>query len=127
MPEIAKAGDSIYTIAVGSAITACTGKPSNALQHGTVLTVQDIRDRISELDQQLKAEFANSGELYQAAERQSGKKRNNNVDRMVVMRIGLPMFVILMTRLGIDKLVVSGTGLWYGIYFQHLFNLGENN
>ncbi len=127
MPEIAKAGDSIYTIAVGSAITACTGKPSNALQHGTVLTVQDIKDRISELDRQLKAEFANSGELYQAAERQSGKKRNNNVDRMVVMRIGLPMFVILMTRLGIDKLVVSGTGLWYGIYFQHLFNLGENN
>jgi hypothetical protein len=32
------------------------------------------------------------------------------------------MFVELMKKLGIEELTVSGTGLWYGIYSQNLYN-----
>ena len=49
------------------------------------------------------------------------RTRADNIDRNVVMRVGLPMFTILMKKLGISQLTVSGTGLWYGIYFQNLY------
>lgn len=112
--------EQIYTIAVGTAITTCTGKKGNSNQHGTVLTVERIKEKVELLDRKLKNDYTYAGDLYHAL--QHGGSWADNIDRDVVMRIGLPMFVELMNKLGVEQLTVSGTGLWYGIFYQNLFN-----
>lgn len=109
----------IYTIAVGTAITSCTGKKGNAKQHGTILTLDKIEDKVQSLDNKLKDNFTYSEDLYHVIKH--GGSKSDDIDREVVMRVGLPMFVTLMKKLGINQLTVSGTGLWYGIYFQNLY------
>ena len=110
----------IYTIAVGTAITKATGKRGNAKQHGTVLTVERIKEKIASLDDDLKNRYTYAGDLYHDI--RHGGTRSDQIDGDVVMRVGLPMFVELMKKLGIEELTVSGTGLWYGIYSQNLYN-----
>lgn len=110
----------IYTIAVGSAITESTGKKGNAKQHGTILSVDKIIEKINSIDEELKNNFIYASDLYHNV--RHGGTYNDPIDRKIVMRIGLPMFVELMKRLGIQELTVSGTGLWYGIYSQNLYN-----
>lgn len=109
----------IYTIAVGTAITKATGKRGNAKQHGTVLTVERIKEKIASLDDDLKNRYTYASDLYHDI-RHCGT-RSDQIDGDVVMRVGLPMFVELMKKLGIEELTVSGTGLWYGIYSQNLY------
>ena len=110
----------IYTIAVGTAITKATGKRGNAKQHGTILTVDRIKEKIASLDDDLKNRYTYAGDLYHDI--RHGGTRSDQIDGDVVMRVGLPMFVELMKKLGIEELTVSGTGLWYGIYSQNLYN-----
>lgn len=110
----------IYTIAVGTAITTATGKRGNAKQHGTVLTAERIKEKIASLDNDLKNRYTYAGDLYHDIGH--GGTRSDQIDGDVVMRVGLPMFVELMKKLGIEELTVSGTGLWYGIYSQNLYN-----
>lgn len=110
----------IYTIAVGTAITKATGKRGNAKQHGTVLTVDRIKEKIASLDDDLKNRYTYAGDLYHDI--RHGGTRSDQIDGDVVMRVGLPIFVELMKKLGIEELTVSGTGLWYGIYSQNLYN-----
>ena len=102
----------IYTIAVGTAITKATGKRGNAKQHGTILTVDRIKEKIASLDDDLKNRYTYAGDLYHDI--RHGGTRSDQIDGDVVMRVGLPI--------GIEKLTVSGTGLWYGIYSQNLYN-----
>ena len=109
----------IYTIAVGTAITKATGKRGNAKQHGTVLTVERIKEKIASLDDDLKNRYTYASDLYHDI-RHCGT-RSDQIDGDVVMRVGLPMFVELMKKLGIEELTVSGTWLWYGIYSQNLY------
>ena len=109
----------IYTIAVGTAITKATGKRGNAKQHGTILTVDRIKEKIASLDDDLKNRYTYAGDLYHDI--RHGGTRSDQIDGDVVMRVGLPMFVELMKKLGIEELTVSGTGLWYGIYSQNLY------
>ncbi len=59
------------------------------------------------------------GELY-AVLRTLGP--NDQFDAELTTRLGLPMFVAMMEKYSIPEIHVSGTGLWYGIYFQRLLN-----
>lgn len=113
----------IVCIAVGTAITKATGKKSNPQQHDTVLTIDDLQAKVLSLDEMLKSRYVYARELFYAVNQESNyNKHRNELDGQIVMRLGLPMFIAIMRRLGIPKLTVSGTGLWYGIYFQQLLN-----
>lgn len=113
-------GGDIFTISVGTAITTATGQKGNAKQHGRVLTLESLIEKIQSIDEKLKNDYTYVSDLYYDIN--NGGARADNVDRDVVMRIGLPMFTTLMKKLGIPQLTVSGTGLWYGIYFQNLYS-----
>lgn len=115
-----ESNEEIYTIAVGTAITKATGKKGNAKQHGTVLSIARINEKITSLDTDLKNRYTYASDLYHDI--RYGGTRSDQIDGDVVMRVGLPMFVELMKKLGIEELTVSGTGLWYGIYSQNLYN-----
>jgi serine/threonine protein kinase len=113
----------IACIAVGTAITKATGKKGNPKQHDTVLTMSNLIDTVKRIDEDLKGKFVYSRELYNAVNNNLYYYKNRDeLDGQIVMRVGLPMFIAIMKRLGISQLTVSGTGLWYGIYFQQLLN-----
>lgn len=113
----------IACIAVGTAITKATGKKGNPKQHDTVLTIEDLQDKVKSLDDMLKSRYVYARELFYAVNQENHyNKHRDELDGQIVMRLGLPMFIAIMKRLGIPKLTVSGTGLWYGIYFQQLLN-----
>ncbi len=116
----------IFCIAVGTAITKATGKKGNPQQHDTVLTIEDLQTKVQSLDEMLKSQYTYARELYYAVNHESNyNKHRNELDGQIVMRLGLPMFIAIMKRLGIPKLTVSGTGLWYGIYYQQLLNSNQ--
>lgn len=111
----------IFCIAVGTAITTATGEKGNARQHDKTLTLERLKQKVELLDNKLKDRYTYASDLYHDIT--YGGTRGDTIDREVVMRVGLPMFITLMTKLNIPQLTVSGTGLWYGIYFQQLFDL----
>ena len=103
------------------AITTATGRRGNAKQHDCILTLDWLKEKVESIDSKLKENYTYASDLYHDIT--YGGTRGETIDREVVMRVGLPMFITLMTKFNIDQLTVSGTGLWYGIYFQKLFNM----
>ena len=116
-----------FCISVGTAITNATNKKGNAKQHGTRLTLEMIKRKIEETDAFLKSKYTYVADLIEYLD-VSGAERNSFHDRLdnsVVMRLGLPMFVEIMEGFNLDEIIVSGTGLWYGVYFENLYNLNN--
>ncbi len=113
-----------FLIANGTAITQATGKKGNPKQHCTSLSISEIQSVINNYQEQLNQEFDSTKALLEILD---GPKTNNRdaLDRMLVARLGLPMFIELMKQIGIEKIVINGTGLWYGVYFENLYNLNN--
>jgi hypothetical protein len=110
-----------------TAITNATNKKGNAKQHGTRLTLEMIKRKIEETDAFLKSKYTYVADLIEDLD-VSGAERNSfhdTLDNSVVMRLGLPMFVEIMEGFNLDEIIVSGTGLWYGVYFENLYNLNN--
>ena len=116
-----------FCISVGTAITNATNKKGNAKQHGTRLTLEMIKTKISETDIFLNSKYSYVADLLEDLD-VSGPERNSfhdTLDNNVVMRLGLPMFVEIMEGFNLEEIIVSGTGLWYGVYFENLYNLNN--
>ena len=116
-----------FCISVGTAITNATNKRGNAKQHGTRLSLEMIKNKISETDSYLNSKYTYVANLLEDLD-VSGAERNSfhdTLDNNVVMRLGLPMFVEIMEGFNLEEIIVSGTGLWYGVYFENLYNLNN--
>mgnify|MGYP004455835627 FL=1 len=113
-----------FCISVGTAITHATGGKNNAAQHDRVMTREKIEACIETCTQAILDQFDTVDQLNEYDfESSRGSKR---LDDQITMRLGLPMFLSLMDRFNIKEIHVSGTGLWYGIYLQHLHNIADN-
>lgn len=113
-----------FCISVGTAITHATGGKNNAAQHDRVMTREKIKACIETCTQAILDQFDTVEQLNEYDfESSRGSKR---LDDQITMRLGLPMFLSLMDRFNIKEIHVSGTGLWYGIYLQHLHNIADN-
>lgn len=116
-----------FCISVGTAITNATNKRGNAKQHGTRLSLDMIKRKISETDIFLNTKYTYVADLLEDLD-VVGSERNSfhdTLDNNVVMRLGLPMFVEIMEGFNLEEIIVSGTGLWYGVYFEYLYNLNN--
>jgi serine/threonine protein kinase len=116
-----------FCISVGTAITNATNKRGNAKQHGTRLSLDMIKRKISETDIFLNTKYTYVADLLEDLD-VVGSERNSfhdTLDNNVVMRLGLPMFVEIMEGFNLEEIIVSGTGLWYGVYFENLYNLNN--
>lgn len=116
-----------FCISVGTAITNATNKKGNAKQHGTRLSLEMIKRKISETDIFLNSKYSYVADLLEDLD-VSGPERNSfhdTLDNNVVMRLGLPMFVEIMEGFNLEEIIVSGTGLWYGVYFENLYELNN--
>lgn len=112
-----------FCISVGTAITHATGGKNNAAQHDRVMTREKIEDCINTCTEAILSQFDTVGDLNDFDFEAS--KGNKKLDDQVTMRLGLPMFLSLMDKFNIKEIHVSGTGLWYGIYLQHLHNISD--
>lgn len=112
-----------FCISVGTAITHATGGKNNAAQHDRVMTREKIEDSINTCTEAILNQFDTVGDLNEFDFEAS--KGNKKLDDQITMRLGLPMFLSLMDKFNIKEIHVSGTGLWYGIYLQHLHNISD--
>lgn len=110
-----------FCVSVGTAITSATGKSGNAKQHDSVLEYDKIRHKIENLTSTILERFDTVGDLVRWEQRMG----DDTMDRNLTMRMGLPMYLLLMDKFNIKSIHVCGTGLWYGIYLQHLFNVAD--
>lgn len=110
-----------FCVSVGTAITSATGKSGNAKQHDSVLEYDKIRHKIENLTSTILERFDTVGDLVRWEQRTG----DDTMDRNLTMRMGLPMYLLLMDKFNIKSIHVCGTGLWYGIYLQHLFNVAD--
>lgn len=110
-----------FCVSVGSAITHATGKKNNASQHDCILNYEQIAEKIENLSAKLQEKFSTVGDLVRWEQQMTG----DVIDDMLTLRMGLPMYLLLMERFNIKQIHVCGTGLWYGIYLQHLFNVAD--
>ena len=110
-----------FCVSVGSAITHATGKKKNAQQHDCILYYEQIAEKIENLTAKLLEKFNTVGDLVRWEQQMTG----DAIDDILTMRMGLPMYLLLMERFYIKQIHVCGTGLWYGIYLQHLFNVAD--
>ena len=110
-----------FCVSVGSAITHATGKKKNAQQHDCILNYEQIADKIENLTVKLLEMFNTVGDLVRWEQQMTG----DAIDDMLTQRMGLPMYLLLMEKFNIKQIHVCGTGLWYGIYLQHLFNVAD--
>ena len=119
MDETMSTGGNVFCVAVGTAITQAVGKVGNAKQHDKILTREFISERIAKAEETILERVHTIGELDEAIRKNA---LNDAYDNALTARLGLPMFVEIMDKYKIPELHVSGTGLWYGIYFQRLYN-----
>lgn len=110
-----------FCVSVGTAITKATGKSKNAVQHDTIITYESLSQKIENLTAKILEQFDTVGDLINWEQRMI----SDSMDRFLTMRMGLPMYLILMEKFNIKSIHVCGTGLWYGIYLQHLFNVAD--
>lgn len=104
-------------VSVGTVITRATGKATNRKQHGIKITLKNIEDKIRETEDEIAIKYNNVGKVYEAIYG-SAEKKQNLLEELVMMRMGLFMYKELMKGFNISELLVSGTGLWYGIYYD---------
>lgn len=121
MGEAMQSEENTFCVSVGTAITSATGKSKNANQHDTILTYDVIAEKIAKQTEQILERFSNVGDLIEWEQLLS----SDSMDRILTMRMGLPMYLIIMDKFNIKSIHVCGTGLWYGIYLQHLFNIAD--
>ena len=95
----------------------------NAAQHDRVMTRDKILECIDTCNEAILNQFDTVGDLNDFDFEAS--KGNKKIDDQITMRLGLPMFLSLMDKFNIKDIHVSGTGLWYGIYLQHLYNIAD--
>lgn len=119
MGELVRESQPIYCIAVGSAITKATGKKGNAKQHDTKLPLRDLYNTISDSETYLTDKFAYTNQLFRFLNNKHGRQLED-VDSQFVQRLGVPVYTRILEIGEVNELTVSGTGLWYGIYFQKL-------
>ncbi len=115
--------ESILCVSVGSAITSATDKIGNPKQHGTKLTISGLSAKIDDLNKKLELHYGDSKALATDLEKHEDLRKMKNIDKLLVMRLGLPLYIEVMKKFKLDGLIVSGTGLWYGIYFENLYKL----
>lgn len=110
-----------FCVSVGTAITSATGKSGNAKQHDSVLEYDKISQKVENLTSTILERFDTVDDLVKWEQRIG----DDTMDRILTMRMGLPMYLLLMDKFNIKSIHVCGTGLWYGIYLQHLFNVAD--
>lgn len=103
-------------VAVGTAVTKATDLLSSSRQHGFAFAGPMIEEKIERLSKMLLA----AEEEFFLMLKEPNAAKKSRLDSIITMRLGLPLFLIIMKKFGAERLLVSGTGLRYGIFCAHM-------
>ena len=109
-----------YCIGVGKAITEATGKIGNPNHHETVLTIDEMKMRMEAVKDQLCNKYTTVAEVKYAID-----NHRDQSNQKLILCLGLPVVISILEAFHIQELTVSGTGLFYGIFFENFFNLNK--
>jgi exopolyphosphatase/pppGpp-phosphohydrolase len=117
-----------YCISVGNAIIQATGGKNAFTKHGVSLTITDIKNKIIEFDNIIRSKHTSISHLKDAIDEEldeqlAKEKKSDQMDNYLIARLSLPMYIEIMERFKIKNVIVSNTGLYYGIFFNKLFKL----
>jgi superfamily I DNA and/or RNA helicase len=112
-------GKDTYCVCVGTAITKATPGKNSRGKHDKIVSKENIQNSISHFTQVLTS----SGQPMFSLQKKISY--DNEMEGVVASRLGLPVIVEIMDYFGIEQLSVSGTGLWYGIFFQELYKIKQ--
>ncbi|MPQ45143.1 Ppx/GppA phosphatase family protein [Clostridium tarantellae] len=112
-------------LTVGTTITTVSGKKGNKNHHGIRLTRKQIKSKLIHYDNLIKNKYPTVGHLAKALHinctcNKCDFKQIMSVDKEITCRLGLNIYSILMDKFKIQNLITSGTGLWYGVYYDRL-------
>lgn len=105
-----------FCVSVGSAITHATGKKNNASQHDSILNYEQIAEKIENITVKLQEKFNTVGDLVRWEQQMTG----DTIDDMLTLRMGLPMYLLLMEKFNIKQIHVCGTGCGM-VYIYSIF------
>jgi exopolyphosphatase/pppGpp-phosphohydrolase len=105
----------IYYIGVGKSIQWAAGK-NNREQHDKILSLDKMCNTLRNIDDRFLSNYT-----VRSLQKQPDNKGNFPSD--FDMRLGLPMVIELMKYCGIQNVHISGTGLWYGIFFKEFYGI----
>ncbi len=103
-------------VAVGTAITKASGKKGNRNQHCVSLNKEYLSEKLISIRKKIIAEYMTVGNIKTALE--EDRRSKNRLDSDFTMALGLKAYIDIMDFYGLDHLIVSGTGLWYGIFYK---------
>lgn len=113
--------ESVYCIGVGTAITAVLGDGNKRNQdvHERLLNKKQIQDSV---DSRTKA-FAvfTIHDLQRQIE--LGTSATQRMEKKLASRLGMPIIYEIMDYFNVQDLIISGTGLWYGVFYTKLYNI----
>ena len=93
-------------------------KDGNRNHHETILTIEMMKSRMESVKTKLCEQFSTVAELKAAIDHQKG-----DYSQKLVFCLGLPVVISILEHFHIQELTVSGTGLFYGVFFEKFFNL----
>jgi len=119
--DIPLSPESVYCIGVGTAITAALGDGNkrNRDVHERILDMEHIQNSVNIRTKDF-ARFT-----IPALQRQIelGASATQRMEKKFASRLGLPIISEIMDCFNVQKLTISGTGLWYGVFFANLNDL----
>ena len=101
--------DDVFTIGLGKSLSHTSGDPKRKIRHDTIFTVKKLLDDYCNADIAVR----HSNPFLLATE------------PMLTVRLGLDNYLHLCRQLGQNRIVHSGTGLWYAIFYQILNRLAR--
>lgn len=108
----------LQCVGLGTAMTKATDEIGNKNQHGKVLTRKDLFRKINYAQGILSKKYKTVSELQTYLEKPGSDSERLYYEELLLMRLGLTMAVEIMKKFNLYNITISGTGLWYGVYYD---------
>lgn len=109
-------------IGVGTAITKASNRKGNKRQHCYTMTIKKLEEVLNIRKQEIINEYKTVGALLESLKTNTISKKDH-LDSYLTIVLGLKAYIDILERYNLNELTVSGTGLWYGVFYEALGNL----
>lgn len=108
----------LQCVGLGTAMTKATDEIGNKNQHGKILTRKDLISKMQHAQKILCDKFSNVGEMKEYFKKNKLESEHIYYEEILLMRLGLAMVLDIMRTFNVYTITISGTGLWYGVYYE---------
>jgi serine/threonine protein kinase len=100
-------------VGVGTAITSASNKKGNKNQHCFNMRIDIMEMNLNATRKDLFEKYGTVGNL-----KKEWENNENKIDSKITEALGLKAYIEILKYFNLDNLVISGTGLWYGVFYK---------